>query len=253
MHVLFWYIALITTLPPVRQAWDPLPGVYLTVRGIFLPSLGLSGMGLLFPLAAVLILATLLVLWLYRPARRHLTGLPRLATPLIAIAILGAAWLLEGLTLRVEAPELAGLNFRGGLRITPEFAALVVSLVSYKIAFIAEIFRGGIDAVDRGQWEAARALGVKEREVLWRIILPQALRIIVPPMASQYLTAVKNTTVALAIGYPDFSAVVGTMINQSGRALEGIAVMMAVYLTISLSVATFMNWYNSRVSRRGKA
>ena len=148
----------------------------------------------------------------------------------------------------VSVPRLEGFNFVGGLRLSPEFAALMLGLVLYTSVFISEVIRGGIEAVSRGQWEAGRALGLSERQTMFRIIIPQALRIIVPPMTSQYLSTVKNTTLALAVGYPELGLVVGTVINQTGQAIESISILLAVFLTISAAVSMFMNWYNAHVT-----
>lgn len=148
----------------------------------------------------------------------------------------------------LSVPELKGFNFVGGLRISPEFGALMLGLVLYTAVFISEVIRGGIEAVSRGQWKAGRALGLSERHTMFRIIIPQALRIIIPPMTSQYLSTVKNTTLALAVGYPELGLVVGTVINQTGQAIESISILLAVFLTISIAVSMFMNWYNARVA-----
>jgi general L-amino acid transport system permease protein len=144
---------------------------------------------------------------------------------------------------------LRGLNFVGGTALTPEFTALLVGLTLYSAAFSGEIIRGGIDAVAQGQWEAAQSLGLRPWPTLRHVIVPQALRVIVPPMTSQYLSIVKNTTLALAVGYPDLSFVITTTINQTGQAIEGLAILMGVYLCISLSVSLFMNLYNRRILR----
>jgi general L-amino acid transport system permease protein len=152
----------------------------------------------------------------------------------------------------MNVPELRGFNFEGGLTVTPEFTALLVGLVLYTGSFIAEIVRGGILAVSHGQTEAGLALGLSRGQVLRLIILPQALRVIIPPLTSQYLNLTKNSSLAVAIGYPDLVSVANTAINQTGQAVEGIAVIMAVYLTISLSISTFMNWYNRRIALQGQ-
>ena len=145
-------------------------------------------------------------------------------------------------------PELQGFNFVGGAALSPEFAALLIGLATYTAAFIAEIVRAGVLAVDRGQGEAAHALGLSRAQTTRLIILPQALRVIVPPMTSQYLNLTKNSSLAVAIGYPDLVSIANTTMNQTGQAIEGIAIIMAVYLTISLSISAFMNWYNARVA-----
>jgi general L-amino acid transport system permease protein len=146
-----------------------------------------------------------------------------------------------------SVPVLDGFNFSGGGHLSPELATLLLGLVIYTAAFIAEIVRAGVLSVPKGQVEAAQALGLPRRPAMRRVILPQALRLIVPPLTSQYLNLAKNSSLAVAIGYPDFVAVVNTAINQTGQAIEGIALIMAVYLTISLSISAFMNWYNARL------
>jgi general L-amino acid transport system permease protein len=187
VQLFFWYALLTDSLPGPRQALEPLPHVFLTNRGIFLPSF--SGV-----------------------------------------------------------PALQGFNFAGGIGISPEFAALLAGLSIYAAAFIAEIVRAGILAVPRGQYEASSALGMTYPVQMRFVIAPQALRVIVPPLASQYLNVVKNSSLAVAIGYPDLVSVANTAINQTGQAIEGVAIIMAVYLTISLSISALMNWYNARVS-----
>jgi general L-amino acid transport system permease protein len=157
-------------------------------------------------------------------------------------------WWLSGAPLSLDIPELKGFNFVGGLTLTPEFAALLFGLVIYTSAFIAEVVRSGIQSVDRGQWEAAGALGIKNSLVLRLVVMPQALRVIIPPMTSQYLNLTKNSSLAVAIGYPDLVSVINTTLNQTGQAIEGILMIMAAYLTVSLSISLFMNWYNKRIA-----
>jgi general L-amino acid transport system permease protein len=149
-----------------------------------------------------------------------------------------------------SVPALEGFNFAGGMVVTPEFATLLLGLSIYTAAFIAEIVRAGVLAVSRGQWEAAFALGLERRQALRHVVMPQALRVIVPPMASQYLNLVKNSSLAVAIGYPDLVSIANTAMNQTGQAIEGVAIIMAVYLGISLSISAFMNWYNARIALR---
>ena len=147
-------------------------------------------------------------------------------------------------------PRLEGFNFAGGMALTPEFATLLIGLSAYTAAFIAEIVRAGILAIERGQYEAAYALGLGRPATLRHVVLPQALRVIVPPLASQYLNLVKNSSLAVAIGYPDLVSVANTTINQTGQAIEGVAIIMAVYLAISLAISALMNWYNARLASR---
>ena len=152
-----------------------------------------------------------------------------------------------------STPVLQGFNFTGGIALTPEFAALLGGLVIYTAAFIAEIVRAGVLAVDKGQHEAAAVLGISRWRAIRLVILPQALRLIVPPMTSQFLNLTKNSSLAVAIGYPDLVSIANTTMNQTGQAIEGIAIIMLVYLTISLSISAIMNWYNGRIALRGAA
>jgi general L-amino acid transport system permease protein len=189
VQLFFWYTLISEVLPPPREALHPLPGVFLTNRGLFFPSF-------------------------------------------------------------TSTPALEGFNFAGGMVLTPEFATLLIGLSIYTAAFIAEIVRAGVLSVGRGQWDAAYAIGLTRGQALRAVVLPQALRVIVPPMASQYLNLTKNSSLAVAIGYPDLVSIANTTINQTGQAIEGVAIIMAVYLTISLSISAFMNWYNARIVLR---
>jgi general L-amino acid transport system permease protein len=148
----------------------------------------------------------------------------------------------------MNMPELKGFNFKGGIGISPEFTALLLGLVLYTAAFVAEVVRAGIQSVSKGQTEAAMAIGLKPGQVLNLIILPQALRVIIPPLTSQMLNLAKNSSLAVAIGYPDFVSVAGTVINQTGQAIEGVLLIMLVYLIFSLSTSAFMNWYNKKMA-----
>lgn len=228
VQLLFWYALATTAFPSPRDAWQPLPGLFLTQRGIFLPALPAAQLGL--GVMAAILAAILL-------PRFRLIG---------ALLAFVATLVLTGATLDVPVPR--GFGFSGGLSLSPEFAALMLGIILYTAAFVGEIIRGGIDAVAKGQWEAGRALGLSERKTLRRIILPQALRIIIPPMTSQYLSTAKNTTLALAVGYPELGLVVNTVINQTGQAIESLLVLLGVFLTLSLSVSLLMNWYNARMA-----
>ena len=159
-----------------------------------------------------------------------------------------ATWLLEGAPLKMDVPSLIGFNFQGGITLSPEFAALLLGLVLYTAAFVAEIVRAGIQAISRGQVEAAMSMGLKPGQVLRLVILPQALRVIIPPLTGQMLNVTKNSSLAVAIGFPDFVSVANTTINQTGQAIEGVAMIMVVYLFFSLSTSAFMNWYNKRTA-----
>lgn len=241
VQLLFWYALATTLLPAPRLAFNPLPGVYLSLRGLYIPSVSLGPYGLTF---LVTVVALAVAFWRFARGvppvlSRALAGISIGATAFLAVAVLEPS---------VSLPQLKGLNFVGGLRLSPEFAALMLGLTIYTSVFISEVIRGGIEAVSRGQWEAGRALGLSERQTMFRIIIPQALRVIIPPMTSQYLSTVKNTTLALAVGYPELGLVVGTVINQTGQAIESIAILLAVFLTISIAVSLFMNWYNAHVA-----
>jgi general L-amino acid transport system permease protein len=159
-----------------------------------------------------------------------------------------AVWFLSGAPTALDIPHLQGFNYEGGYTFSPEFGALLFGLVLYTSAFVAEIVRAGIQAVSGGQTEAALSVGLRPKLVLTLVILPQALRVIIPPLTSQMLNLTKNSSLAVAIGYPDFVAVANTTINQTGQAIEGVALIMVVYLIISLITSGFMNWYNKRTA-----
>lgn len=157
-------------------------------------------------------------------------------------------WLAFGAPTAMNIPKLSGFNFTGGITLSPEFTALLLGLVLYTAAFVAEIVRSGIQAVSKGQTEAAMSLGLKPWQTLNLVILPQSLRIIVPPLTSQMLNLMKNSSLAVAIGFPDFVSVANTTINQTGQAIEGVALIMVVYLFFSLMTSSFMNWYNKKIA-----
>ncbi|WP_338697455.1 ABC transporter permease subunit [Bradyrhizobium sp. 26S5] len=250
LQLLFWYV-LMQGLPAARQAWKPVEGVYLSNRGLILPSIPLHEANLWTILAVV---AGLVVFYLVRRrliAQQMLDGKARPAWP-YALGLVFAlpamvSWLL-GASWSITLPELRGFNFVGGLTLAPEYFALLIALVTYTSAFIAEIVRSGIQAVPRGQSDAAKALGLKRSFVLQHIVLPQALRVIIPPMTSQYLNLTKNSSLAVAVGYQDIVSIANTTLNQTGQAIESIALIMMVFLTISLGISLFMNWYNARIA-----
>lgn len=250
LQLFFWYALITENMPGPRQAHNPLPGVFISNRGIKVP--GLEGGSLDAMLLGLgLAIVAILVLGHWSRKRQQDTGkvfpLGRAAIGLL-IGLPVAGWLLSGASLALDMPQLKGFNFQGGLTLTPEFAALLAGLVIYTSAFIAEVVRSGIQAVNSGQWEAAGALGLRRPLVLRLVVLPQALRVIIPPMTSQYLNLTKNSSLAVAIGYPDIVSVVNTTLNQTGQAIEGILIIMAAYLTVSLSISVFMNWYNKRIA-----
>jgi general L-amino acid transport system permease protein len=250
LQLLFWY-TLLHMLPGPRGALHPLPGVYLSNRGLLFPSLVWDRAHLaILGLAAIGLALTIVYRRITRQAQLR-DGRYRPVWPmacLLMVAAPAAAWLLLGRPVGIDPPVLHGFNFRGGVLVSPEFFALLFGLVTYTAAFIAEIVRAGILAVSPGQWEAARALGLPSGLILSRIVLPQALRVIVPPLTSQYLNLTKNSSLAVAIGYQDIVSIANTTLNQTGQAIEGIAIIMAVYLSISLSISLFMSWFDHRVA-----
>lgn len=250
LQLFFWYAIITEIMPGPRQALNPVAGVFISNRGIKLPSLqGQALDWMLWGLGLAILLIILLAHWARK--RQEATGyiFPLIRVSFAALIVLPVvAWLLSGAPFTLEMPELKGFNFVGGITVTPEFAALLIGLVIYTSAFVAEVVRSGIQAVGKGQWEAADSLGLPRARVLRLVILPQALRVIVPPMTSQYLNLTKNSSLAVAIGYPDLVSVVNTIINQTGQAIEGIMIIMAAYLTVSLAISVFMNWYNKRIA-----
>jgi len=250
LQLLFWYV-LMQGLPPARAAWKPIAGVFLSNRGLVLPAIPLSAGHLWVIATAALGFAVFYVLRRFMLARQMQDGRARRIWPYGLLLVFGVpallSWLL-GVSWTITLPELRGFNFAGGWIVAPEYFALLIALVTYTSAFIAEIVRSGIEAVPRGQWDAALALGLRRSFVLQQIIMPQALRVIIPPMTSQYLNLTKNSSLAVAIGYQDIVSIANTTLNQTGQAIEAIALIMAVFLTISLGISLFMNWYNARIA-----
>jgi general L-amino acid transport system permease protein len=165
---------------------------------------------------------------------------------LFSLGLPTVVWLLFDMPIKMDVPSLTGFNFTGGIMLSPEFIALLLGLVIYTSAFVAEAVRAGIQAVSRGQTEAAMSIGLKKNHILNLVILPQALRIIIPPLTSQMLNLTKNSSLAIAIGFPDFVSVANTTINQTGQSIEGVAMIMGCYLIFSISTSVFMNWYNKK-------
>jgi len=252
LQLMVWY-GLLIALPGPRQALEPFPGVFLSGRGLTFPTPAPHPvLGWMAALCAVGVLAAI-GLHRWSRARQEVTGEPwPFLWPTIAVLVVmppAVAYLVSGAPLVLERPALSGFNFSGGGLLTPEFAALLFGLVTYTATFIAEVVRAGILAVAHGQWEAARALGLSPGRTLRQVVLPQALRVIVPPLTNQYLNLTKNSSLAVGIGYPDLVSVANTAINQTGQAIEGITLMMAVYLSLSLAISLFMNWYDARPGR----
>ena len=242
VQVAFWYIGVLQAMPPLRQSIALPGGALLNIRGLYLPTLHFAPWAAPVAwVAAAAVLVTPLV-WRLRWRGRPL-GAKALVLPALALAAVIAS------VAQVERPALRGFNIAGGLQIPPELVALWAGLSMYSSAFIAEIVRAAILAVPKGQREAALSLGLRPGQILAKVVLPQALRIMVPPLTSQYLNLIKSSSLGAAIAYPElFSIFAGTVLNQTGRELETILILMAIFLTISLSTSAFMNWYNRRVA-----
>ncbi len=250
LQLLFWY-ALVQTLPSVRDATNPLPGIFFSNRGIKVPLFDWEAPHS-WALAAFLVGLIGTIAYSSVAAKRQAeTGVrPKVWPAAVGLLIVFplVIWAALGAPFQLDMPVKGGFNFRGGGTISPEYVALTLGLVVYTASYIAEIVRSGIQAVPQGQWEAAGALGLRPGMVLRQIVLPQALRVVIPPMTSQFLNLTKNSSLAVAIGYQDVVSIDQTTLNQTGQAIEGIALLMAVFLIISLSISLFMNWYNARIA-----
>jgi general L-amino acid transport system permease protein len=255
LQLLFWYNAVLKALPEMRER-IVFGGAVLNNRGLFLPQPNFGpGTGLV-ALAFVIGIASALGLRLAAKRRLERTGqtIPVFGSSLaLVIGLPVIAFLLAGAEVRLVHPELGRFNVRGGVEILPEFGALLFGLVVYTAAFIAEVVRAGLLSVSRGQTEAAAALGPRRRQILNLIVIPQAKRVIIPPLTNQYLNLTKNSSLAVAIGYPDFVQIfTGTVLNQTGQAVEVVVITLAVYLALSLTTSAAMNWYNARVAYVGR-
>jgi general L-amino acid transport system permease protein len=246
-----WYSAVFLRLPRVRDSIQWPGPVYINQRGLYMVWPRLTPDGTVFILALILglLLAGITWTWLGRREEHTGKGSPKLWISAAILAIFTATgWLLAGdIPLTLDIPVLQGFNFRGGLHFSPEFTALMIGLVTYTAAFIAEAIRAGIQAVSRGQIDAARALGLNYRQTLKLVVYPQAMRVIIPPLISQYLNLTKNSSLAFFIGFPELFFIGKTTINQAGRALPVFLLIIAVYLFISLMTSLIMNYYNRRI------
>ncbi|MCP4116283.1 MAG: ABC transporter permease subunit [Desulfobacteraceae bacterium] len=250
MHLFFWYFIVFQRLPGVRKSASLFDTVFFNNRGVYLPRPVSQENFALFFVAVFLSLVIAFFWW--RHGRKHLGETGRQIP--VVIPCLGAViglpalvCLFTGAPFHFDYPVLKGFNFRGGMTLTPEFMALVTGLTVYVSAFNAEIIRSGIQSVSKGQTEAGRALSMSESRIMRLVILPQALRVIIPPMTSEYLAIAKNSSLAVAIGYPDLVSIGGTILNQTGQSIEVIGIWMAVYLIISLIISIGMNWYNAKI------
>ncbi|WP_252275633.1 amino acid ABC transporter permease [Pseudomonas subflava] len=252
LQIFFWYFAVFLPLPGPRQSLNLGDTFFLSNRGLNMPSPNMAEGFWPFLIAVVVALVAVWVLARWALRRFEATGrsFPTLITSLVLIVALpGLAMLVFGDPFHWTVPELKGFNYRGGWVLIPELMALTLALTVYTAAFIAENVRSGIQAVSHGQTEAARSLGLPAGKTLRLVIIPQALRVIIPPLTSQYLNLAKNSSLAAGIGYPDMvSLFAGTTLNQTGQAIEAIAITMSVYLAISISISILMNWYNKRIA-----
>jgi general L-amino acid transport system permease protein len=251
LQLFFWYAIFYETMPSPQEALNPGAGIYLSNRGVAftIPEGHPAHQFMLLTFLIGCVIVYLMRRWARK--RQEKTG-QFFPTFRVGIAILFGlpfiTWLAFGAPLRMDVPILEGFNFQGGLMVSPEFIALLMGLILYTAAFVAEVVRAGIQSVSKGQKEAAMSIGLRPGLVLNLVVLPQALRVIVPPLTSQMLNLTKNSSLAVAIGYPDFVSVANTTINQTGQSIEGVALIMLVYLFFSLSTSAFMNWYNKKVA-----
>lgn len=255
LQIMFWYFGVLRNLPSPRNSFTAGDVVFFNNRGLILPGIEAGPGAIWYGLALLAGIAA--VFWFKRRAKqaRFVAGeiLPVWRpVALVLVVALMMAFLLAGVPFSLEIPVLRGFNFRGGISVIPEFVALVLALSLYTASFIAEIVRAGIQSVDKGQREAAAALGLSNTQALNLVLVPQALRVIIPPLTSQYLNLTKNSSLAVAIAYPDIVSVfAGTTLTQVGQAVEIILVTMLIYLSLSLLTSFIMNWYNARVALAG--
>lgn len=254
LQLFFWYFAILRPLPSPRDSLDMLSGVFLNNRGLYMPKPLLDSGAQLTLLALVLGLA--FGLFMARRARRQRaeTGQPMAVAHWWALGLVGLpalTWIVTGPSIGVSVPSLQGFNFKGGMVILPEMLAALLGLSIYIAAAIGEIVRSGIEGIDRGQTEAAQAMGHTRGQIMRFVVIPQAMRIIIPPLTTQYQSLAKNTSLAAAIAFPEIiSIIAGTTMTQTGQALETIALAMAFYFAVSLSIAVVMNFFNWRVMRQ---
>ncbi|HTO27736.1 MAG TPA: amino acid ABC transporter permease [Devosia sp.] len=252
LQLFFWYFAVLKAMPAVRDSILLPFDSFINQRGIFVPRPMPDEQFVFVWIAVVVAIAAVIDMRLWALRRLEATGrrFPVFLTAIgILVAVIGSVYLVCGASVVFDPPVLERFNFKGGVQLPPELLALLFGLTIYTAAFIAETVRGGIQAVSRGQTEAAQSLGLKDGDRLRLVIVPQAMRVIIPPLTSQYLNLTKNSSLGAAIGYPELVNVfAGTSLNQTGRAIECIALVMLVYLTFSLITSGIMNWYNARVS-----
>ncbi|MBO0215229.1 amino acid ABC transporter permease [Vibrio sp. Vb2880] len=252
LQIFFWYFAVLQALPSPRESMSLGEAVFLNVRGLFFPAPVFEPGSSVVLIAFVAGVIASIVINIWANNKQRLTGQQTPMGRILLVLCVGLpliVYFIMGMPISAQYPELKGFNFRGGISIIPELAALLLALSVYTAAFIAEIVRSGINAVSHGQTEAAMSLGLPRSKTLKLVVIPQALRIIIPPLTSQYLNLTKNSSLAMAIGYPDLVSVfAGTTLNQTGQAIEIIAMTMGVYLALSLITSALMNLYNRKVA-----
>jgi len=256
LQILFWYNVVLAALPSPRRSFSYLDSFFLNNRGLLSPSpIFEQGSGFIL-VAFILAIVGVIFLGRWAKKRHDLTGeefpLIKVSLAIVLLAPL-LVYFVTGQPISAEYPVLKGFNFRGGLTIIPELLALIFALSIYTATYIAEAVRAGIEAVPPGQKEAAKALGLKDHVILRKVVLPQALRVIIPPVINQYLNLIKNSSLATAIGYPDIVTLFsGTTLNQVGQAIEIILMTMAVYLTFSIVISLMLNWVNAKMAIKGR-
>ncbi len=251
LQILFWYNVVLASLPSPRQSISYFDSIFFNNRGLYIPKPLLESGFMAVIIAFILAIVAVIFLAKWANKRHDETGeeFPLIWTSLgILIGAPLLVFLLSGMPATLDYPELKGFNFKGGWTLIPELLALAFALSIYTATYIAEAVRAGIEAVPKGQKEAAHALGLKDHVILKKVVLPQALRVIIPPVINQYLNLVKNSSLATAIGYPELVTVFsGTSLNQVGQAIEIILMTMAVYLTLSILISVLMNWLNAKM------
>lgn len=251
LQLFFWYALIPSAFPHPRDALEPLPGVLLTSRGMYLPVPVSDSAYTLMGIAAVIACVAIYFVKKWAKKRQDATGQPFpivLAGLGIFVGLVLLAYLAGGAPTEMSIPALKGFNIRGGYNISPEFLAVLIGLTVYTSTYVAEVVRSGIQAVPNGQWEAADSLGVRRSVALRKVILPQSMRVAIPPLTNQYLNLTKNSSLAVAVGYPDLVSVSNTTMNQTGQAIEAISIFMSIYLGLSLLTSLFMNWFNKKMA-----
>ncbi len=251
LQLFFWYAIIPGAFPAARNALKPIPDVLMTNRGIYVPVPVADNAYEFMGIAAILAFVIIYFVKKWADKRLDATGRPFpiiWASIGIFVGLVLIAYIAGGAPTAMDIPKVEKFNIRGGYNISPEFLAVLIGLTVYTSTYVAEVVRSGIEAVPSGQWEAADSLGLKRSVSLRKIILPQSMRVAIPPLTNQYLNLTKNSSLAVAVGYPDLVSVSNTTMNQTGQAIEAISIYMAVYLGLSLITSLFMNWFNNKMA-----